>query len=469
MGVRDRLRKATEALLGVSAYEPAKGFGPELDDPSVKAAREAIGGNIQPLPSTRLRWYLEDLEAAQIAADTGFLRMAAQLSRAMQRDGVLRGLLDARAAALLRSPIRLYGNTEVADVLRARNGSRSVFSEMFPPSELRQMSKDGVNLGIAVAEMVPVKGRDFPVMVRLEPEFLQYRWSENRWYFNGLAGSMPITPGDGRWILHVPGGRLTPWMGGLYPALGESFINKSHAKLYRSNYCAKLANPARLAYAPQGATEAQRMGFFKRILAWGVNTVLELPPGWEAKLLESNGRGWEVFQRQIDTSDKEYAIAVAGQEVTTSGGTGFSNVKVPDAIRVDLVQSDADALAYTVNTQGLPAFIVQRWGEAALEMPTIVEWDVARSDDKERESRMLSQVGAAITALDAALAPHGKATDVNELTVRFGVPTRDEAVAVLAGDARDGGASGNTEGSSNSPAAAPREVTDGDDVDMGAE
>ena len=467
MGIAERLRAARDALMGVSTYEPPRGYGPELDDTVTENVRKAVGGNIQPLPTTRLRWYLEDLEAAQIAADTGFLRMPAQLSRAMQRDGVLRGLLDARASALLRSDKRFYGNTEVAEVLRARNGTRSVFDEMFPPSELRQLNKDGVNLGIGVAELVPVRGRDFPVMVRLEPEFLQYRWSENRWYFNGLAGAMPITPGDGRWILHVPGGRLTPWMSGLYPALGESFINKSHAKLYRSNYCAKLANPARVAYAPLGATEEQRKGFFRRLMAWGVNTVFELPPGWETKLLESNGRGWEVFQRQIDTSDKEYAIAVAGQEVTTSGSPGFANAKVPDQIRADLVQGDADALAYTINTQGLPPFIVSKWGESYLEAPCIVEYDVARSDDKERESRMLTQVGGAIKALDECLAPHGKSVDVAEMTVRFGVPTRDEAVAVIAGESGGGGTP--AEGIARGPGhqeGERRTMTDGDDESL---
>lgn len=195
MGIADRLRAVRDALMGVSTYEPPRGYGPELDDTVTEDVRKAVGGNIQPLPTTRLRWYLEDLEAAQIAADTGFLRMPAQLSRAMQRDGVLRGLLDARASALLRSDKRFYGNTEVAEVLRARNGTRSVFDEMFPPSELRQLNKDGVNLGIGVAELVPVRGRDFPVMVRLEPEFLQYRWSENRWYFNGLAGRCRLLRG----------------------------------------------------------------------------------------------------------------------------------------------------------------------------------------------------------------------------------------------------------------------------------
>lgn len=428
MGMRDKALAVIDALLGVSAYQPANTNNTSVDEESEKTIREAIGGNIQPLPTTRLRWYIEDLEAAQASADAGYIRPAAQLCRAMHRDGTLKGLTQSRTKGLIRLPKRFYGNSEVADTLKARNGSRSVFDEMFPPSELQLLDQDGIELGLGIAELVPVKGRDYPVMVRLEPEFLQYRWAENRWYFNSIAGALPITPGDGRWIFHVPGGRLTPWSAGLWPALGRSFINKEHAIMYRSNYCAKLANPARVAHAPIGATEGQRTGFFKRLLAWGVNTVFELPVGWEVSLLESNGRGWEVFQKQIDTSDLEYMISLAGQIVTTTGGAGFSNADVPAAIRQDLIQSDGDDLSYTINTQGLPQFIVRRWGIESLEKATVFEWDTGTPNDKEKETRVMGQAADAISKLTLALAPYKKQVDVAEVGVRFGIPTKDGAI-----------------------------------------
>lgn len=440
MSLSSRLRSAVDALLGVSTYQPpGRGYGPQITDKEVEEIREAIGGNLQPLPTTKLRWYLEDLEAAQTAADNGFMRPAAQLSRAMRRDGFLQGLRKSRTKGLTRLPKRFYGDSAVADILKARNGSRSVFDEMHPPSELEQMDGDFIDLGVAVGELLPVPGRSFPVLCRLEPEFLQYRWQENRWYFNSVAGPLPITPGDGRWVLHV-GNRLTPWTTGLWPALGRSFVNKEHAIMYRANFCAKLANPARLAYAPLGATEAQRIGFFQKIMAWGTNTVIELPVGYDAKLLElSGGKTFEVFQKQIDTSDLEYMIAIAGQLLTTKGGSGFDGQDVAEAIRQDLIQADGDALAYTLNTQTLPAFVVSHFGEEALNHPTIVEWDTGSSVDKERETRTLGQSADAIARLTVALAPYEKRVDVEEMTVRFGIPTLDgAAVSVLPPDASAG-------------------------------
>lgn len=409
------------SLLGVSAYQSPQGFGPELGSESVEQVRKAIGGQLQPLPTTRLRWYLADLQTAQAAADEGNLQPAAQLYRAMRRDGVLAGLLGTRSAGLVRLPKRFYGDTEIVDTLRDNNGSRSVFDEMFPPAELAQLSADGVSLGIGVAELVPVEGRKYPVMVRLDPEFLQYRWAENRWYFLSIAGALPITPGDGRWILHLPGARMSPWHFGLWPALGRSFINKEHALLHRSNYSAKLANPARAAIAPAGATDPQRAGFLQRLIAWGVNTVFELPPGWDVKLLESNGRGIEVFQAEIDTTDKEYMVAISGQLVTTTGGTGFANADIHQAIRQDLIKGDGESLAYTINTQGLPQYIATNFPGRDLGAVN-VEWDTSTPKQLKDEAQTLLTLSQGIAQMAVSLQGTGRTLNLDELSTRYGIP-----------------------------------------------
>lgn len=422
MSVREALRDRVAALLGISAYQTPKGYGPELDDNTVETVREAMGGQIQPVPKTKVRWYLADLEAAQAAADNGNLEAAARLWRAMRRDGVIAGLLGTRTGGLVRLPKRFYGDATIAAVLRDKNGSRSVFDQMFPRSELALLAADGVGLGVGIAELVPVPGRSYPVLVRLDPEFLQYRWQENRWYFLSIAGALPITPGDGRWVLHIPGGRNSPWTSGLWPALGRSFINKEHAMLHRSNYSAKLANPARAAIAPLGATEPQRKNMLQRLIGWGVNTVFELPVGWDVKLIESNGVGFKVFQEEIKTSDEEITIAISGELVTSTGGSGFSNLDVQKSIRSDIIDSDGEGLAYTLNTQGIPPFVVTNYGIDALETAPCVEYTTATPKDLVVQASSLTGIAGAITALGAALEPYGRKLRIDELAETYGVP-----------------------------------------------
>ena len=396
-----------------------------LDDATVAEVRKAFGGQLAQLPATRTRWYLEDLEAAEHAADVGDLAMAAQLMNAASRDGVLAGVMSTRTSGLVQLPKRFRGRQEMIDALQAGgSNARSVFDEMFPPTELAALAADGVKLGIGVAEMVPVEGRSYPVMVRLNPEFLYYRWNENRWYYRSFVGLLPITPGDGRWILHVPGARMAPWRAGLWRAIGRAYIRKEHASLYKDNWESKLAHPARVAFAPAGSTEEQRQGWFRRVMAWGVNTVFGLLPGWDVKLLESNGRGFESFNLTIAGQNNEFVIAVAGQTVTTDGGTGFANADIHKSIRADLITADGIALAHTINTQGLPQWVITHFGEDALTESATVEWDTTPPKDRNAEANALVTVANAIDRLATTLDARGLELDVPALVTRFGVPVK---------------------------------------------
>lgn len=421
------LSELLAALLGVSAYAPRKGYGPDIEDAQVERIRETVGGNLALQPTTQIRWYLADLESAQFHADAGDLMPAAQLWRAMRRDAVITGLMGTLTSGLVRLPKKFYGEPESVAALKARNGTRSTFDDMCPPSELGLLASDGEALGVGVAELVPVPGRDFPVLVRLEPEFLRYRWVENRWYYTSVAGLLPITPGDGRWVLHTPGGRMAPWLSGLWPSLGRSFINKEHALLHRSNYSAKLANPARVAFAPQGADEKERDKFFKRLMAWGINTVFSLPPGWDVKLLESKGEGTKIFQEEIDTCDREFAIDIAGQVVTVDGGAGFQNSDIHRTIRADKIKNCGDQLAYTVNTQVIPSYVAKRWGASRIRTGAILEWDISRPKDLKAEADSLASAAQAISQLREVLKNYGRDVDIDELCTRFAIPVKDDA------------------------------------------
>jgi hypothetical protein len=415
------LTEVVAALLGVSTYQPSKGYGFGHDDATVERIRSQLGGNLAQQPVTQLQWYLADLDTAQYNADGGDISNVARLHRAMRRDGTIAGLLGALTAGVVALPKKFYGQYGV-DELQAMNGTRSTFDDMCPPSELEQLAADGFVVGAGIGELVDVPGRDFPVFVRQEPEFLRYRWIENRWYFNSVAGPLPITPGDGRWVLHLPGGRIGPWMNGAWPALGRAFINKEHALFHRANYGAKLANPARVAHAPPGTTKAQRAGFLEQLIAWGINTVFELPAGWQVDLLESNGRGWEVFQSEIDTSDKEVAIRIAGNTVVVDGGVGFQNADVFRAMRIDVVKKIADGLAYTCNTQILPAYVAKRYGTDAITKGACVAWPVERPKDLVVQAQALTTVAAALAALREELAMYDRTINIDQVIQQYGLP-----------------------------------------------
>jgi hypothetical protein len=423
MGLRQTLQRASAALLGLSVYDSAPPNVASPKDVEVERARRLYGGQIQLLARTQTRWYMSDLETAELAADAGDLNLAGQLVRACRRDGVISGVLSTRTSGLVRLPKRFRGDAEIIAALEVGHGQvRSAFDEMFPPQELATLAADGEMLGVGFGELVPVQGRQHPKFVRLDPQFLTYRWQENRWYMRSIVGLIPITPGDGRWILHCPGGLNSPWGNGLWKSIGRAYIRKEHAALRKDEWEAKLANPARVAVAPAGAVESQRNDFFSQVMAWGINTVFSLTPGWDVKLIESNGRGYESFCKTIAAQNEEITICIAGQTVTTDGGTGFANADIHKSIRADLIKATADNLAYTINTQGIPVYVATVFGEDAIARSPVVEWDVTPPKDRNAEAQALLTLAQAITQLDAALAPHERELDIAAIANRFGLP-----------------------------------------------
>lgn len=404
-------------------------LGPQLDSPQVIRAREMLGGQLGNIPYTQTRWHLADLEAAERLADTGDLSMAARLMRAARKDGTFLGVLATRTGGLVRLPKKFRGDSEIVKHLTVGYDSvRSVFDEMLPPTELANFQADCLLLGVGVGILEPVPGRAYPVFIRLDPEHLRYIWQQNRWYYASIAGLIPISPGDGRWVLHTPGGRVAPWQNGLWRAVGRAWIDKEHAQLLKSNWESTLANPARVAVSPQGAAERQKQSWWRAIMAWRVNSVFGVTPGYDVRLLESNGRGYECFLKTIESSNKDLVIALTGSTVLVDGGTGFANADVHAAIRADLIKGDAEGLAYTINTQVLAQWVFALWGNDAVERGAIVEWDTTPPEDLSKRATTQMQAAQALTAWQTALAPGGEKVDARAFAAQYGIVV-EEATA----------------------------------------
>lgn len=388
------------------------------DDASTTPQRSPVAYSVT-------RWSFADLEHALKAADTGDLMRAAQIWKACKRDGFIHGVLTTRSHGLVQMPRRIKGPSEqYAEALT------NEFDEAIPPQELALLIEDGIGLGVGVGERILPPGASVGVFRRLDPEFLVYRYHEDRWYYRSIVGLLPITPGDGRWVLHIPGGAVAPWQNGLWYSLGRAFIAKEHAFYLRENYSQKLANAARVAYSPAGATDVVRKGFFAKLANWGSNPVFDLPPGWEVKLLESNGRGYEVYQDTIETTNKEAMVTITGNTVTTDGGAGFQNSNIHATIRADLIQFDGDAASATVNGQIVTHWANERFGFSGVVLCPAVTYDTAPVKDQLSTMTTLTQFGLALKSANEALSPYGCKVRAKSVATSLGVELDDGAIEV---------------------------------------
>lgn len=402
--------------MGLFARLAAAFRGPRLLPPEgERSARRQTS----PMTFSRSEWLLAELGEAVKSADTGNMLQAAQLAAACRRDGVISGVLSTRTKGLLSLPRSITApDPEVAKRFAAD------FDVMFPMAELEQILGDGILLCIGVGEFVQPAWSRLPVLRRLDPERLTYRWNEDRWYYSSTQGLLPITPGDGRWFLFLPGGHVTPWKNGIWAALGRCFIAKQAAFFMRENYSSKLANAARVVTSPIGANAEDRQAHLDQVVDWGINAAFELPPGYDLKLIEANGRGYEVFSDIMEKSDREAVICLSGQTVTLDGGAGFQNGAIFQSIRNDLIQSDAIGLASHIIEQG--AFL---WGylHGVDGLQIGLRWETTPPKDRNMEATATVQAANAAKAWKDA----GVDVDVDELARRYGVPIRAAAPAVL--------------------------------------
>lgn len=370
------------------------------------------------LAYTVTRWYQRDVEEAIGMADNGDLAQMARLCRSMRRDGFFGGVLSTRTGGLMRCPKLFRGTDRVVSCLDSSEDGMGLFDRVFSVSELEKFVGDIIVGGVAYGRLIPLPDRPEPVFVRFDPEFLRYQWGDDRWYFRSVGGPIHIVPGDGSWIMYT-GGIQNPWQHAPWAALARAYIAKDHAFHYRENYSSQLANPARVAKSPLGTGEKERASFFRKLMQWGINTAFALPNGWDIELIESNGRGYEVFGETMKTADAEFMVCLAGQTMSTTGGTGFANGNLGNDVRWDLIQRDGDAVSETLNQQGLRQIVNRMFGRG--ERGTM-KWDTKQPEDLKADADAITACMQAIEAANAQLKPYGMRVDVREMVTRYKVP-----------------------------------------------
>lgn len=394
--------------------------------PRVKSRNQP---RITPLPINITRWMQADIEDALQAAASGSMTRVAQLHRAFGRDGFVKGLFETRYGGLLRLPRQVTGDPQCIQAMVGQEGRPGLFDTYFPPAELKKLAEDGESCGIGVGEFI-IGENARPSLVRLDPEFLTYRWNEDTWYYRTLKGLQPITPGDGHWVLHTPHGRYEPWNHGDWQSIGRAYVSKEHAILFRENWITKFASPARVGVAPQGASEEQKNSWFQKIAGWGANQVFMMTPGYEVKMLEVQGqRGIQAFQDAINDANVTFMIIICGQTMTVDGGVGFSNSGVGITVRADLIQQSGNSLAATLNAQAMP-FVAWDISDGRTN-DLAVAWDTRPPQDLKAGAESLTAAAEAIEksaeVLSKVQEEHPGDTvlvvDVRTLVNRYGIPT----------------------------------------------
>jgi hypothetical protein len=380
--------------------------------PRQKSSPSDIAVGYQPLTRTYTTWTTGRLRAAEIAADGGQIRQAANLCDWILADDRVAGTIQTRVQSLLGLDPTFEAS---GDKRRSKRAVRALEAEedwwsSYPESELAHIVTWGIILGLAPARHHWLKAdnsdRVLPTPEFWHPQHLRWEWVTRRWLVRVDDAAMvsaglerELVPGDGEWVLHTPYGAGRPWSQGLWRGLAPWVLLKHLAMQDWSRHSERAANLVGWHTNPKefGSNATQRSELAQEIFQRGQDSVIVMPPGFDLKLVEATANTSQLYRNQIEAANTAIAISIRGGNLTTEVQAGSRAAAESQERLGDDVKRRFDELSLmtTIHDQSLNWWAEFNFGDASL-----APWPVYPTGPKrDLVSKANSLVGAA-TALE---------------------------------------------------------------------
>lgn len=365
-------------------------------------------------------WTIADVRNALDEHEEGRFYDSAALAEAFGRDSHitsdLRTLVDSIAA---RSDVGglpfSVDSSDDGDQRRAQTVANQVSGlwwDVFPESVISQVGRDATLLGVSVGRITwaVVDGLWIPKLHPLPAQHLEWRDFERRWvYQTEDKGELTVTPGDGRWFLHLPYGERS-YMHGAVRALGTPFALRGFTEVDWARYNEKHGSPQLAIKEPHFASDdIESQGTANTIYAQAVNMaregLLRMPQGedgqtgWDAKWLELTGRNWETFQAQLKRLDDVVSVILTGRGMNRETALGGDGETAATRVATERLLSLTGPLSTTAREQVWKPFgqrNIANWDDR---LAPWGRWNVVPPVDLKARAEILDKAADAATKL----------------------------------------------------------------------
>lgn len=377
------------------------------------------------------RWTVARVRTALTSHINGLFLDSALLADAMLADDRIGADVRTRVLAVAGLPFRLEPSHK-GDQRRAKAVAREAdeaWPTIAPQPLVGDLARWSLLMGFAPATCAwrTSARRWTPTASLFHPQHVDHDDVAEALRASTKVGLVPITPGDGTWVLHAPSGSR-PWMTGLVRALALPWLARQYARRDWSRHSEKHGLPIVGAVVPQEADAADKDGFYSDLRRLGSEGLVMLPRdregrGFDVKYLEpGNVAASDGFKALLAHCDQAIAVSVLGQANNATEGGSYAKAQALDAIRQDLLEADAAALAETLYRQVLRPWAWFNFGDADL-APWPV-WDATPPADTAALASTHKTAGEAIVVWTQAAAAQGLAVDVEALALTYGVPLK---------------------------------------------
>lgn len=371
-------------------------------------------------------WTVETVKSALSQFLRGDFNRVSQMVDAMCADDKIFDSLDARILSVV--------GLEVDMVSADNSGSKGEkiaaeaagwWYDAVPEWVTRDMLKWAIMLRAAAAEMVwvakgkgPAAKRWVPKVVTHHPQFLRFDETKQQFTLSTRDGLLPITPGDGRWLLWTPAGPRGWSMGAVRPLavpwLIRTFVRSDWAK--RAEF---VGGGAIMAKVPKSEQKAEVINaFVQQLRRLGKNSVVKIPEGFDVVFDALGELQSEGFAKLAEHAEKAITLALRHVSLTTSMDGNGSNAaaKTHRAMGQGYDQAECDGLATFEREQ-----VLGPWAEFNHGDRDLAPWPLRDAAPPEDTKASADTMKAFVEALRGFVAL-GVPVDVPALAERFGVP-----------------------------------------------
>ena len=399
----------------------------KLKQGSVPTNTKADGWVVQTLHRTGIRWTPGLVRLAKLRASQGDISLAADLvNDLLADDDRIMTVLETRVNGVLSAPIEFeegQGRSKRKPVKALE--AKEDWWAMFPKPELMLLVIWGITLGAGFGQLVyrddagNLLERDGRLTPRLEvwhPRAFKYDYPKRTWLLCINGKEIPITPGDGEWIVFCPYG-----LAGIHTfALWRSLAWLALYKAFAVVDSARLGEVACILVAsgPPGTKidKKDRDELSQELKKLGRDAAVVLSGGLGLNNISKEG-AHQIYEYQISRADTATAIRVLGQNLSTEvKGGSYAAATAQELVRQDIKEGDEDQICTCLHDQAMVPWSTINFGD-----PMVAPWPTWAVKPPENLTKEALRLSASCDAIDKAskLDPR---VDKLELLKRFKIP-----------------------------------------------